>query len=321
MFRTITMKKFASFLLFGAILSNAMGNAVLAQSAEADVISIDSLSCADLLRADGDARSDLLVFMHGYVSGKRGEMSIDGPQLADVTDAIIEACIDSPKHSLLSMFEDQRSGMQWDVNDSFEQGLNGWESGFADLPGEGDISHFELDSERRELPNGLKGHGIYIQGQNRSDDLFMYLTKKVTGLAPNVKYNLRYQIDLATNVPPGLLGIGGSPDQSVFVKVGAAEEKPLAVKAEDGYLRLNIDKGNQSQGGNAMVVVGNLANERVGDDGKFAPKTISTEEIRFQATSNAQGELWLIVGTDSGFEGLTQLYWDRIRVALRAAVE
>ena len=29
--------------------------------------------------------------------------------------------------------------------------------------------------------------------------------------------------------------------------------------------------------------------------------------------------MWLIVGTDSGFEGLTALYYDRISYALRLA--
>jgi len=53
----------------------------------------------------------------------------------------------------------------------------GWEVGFADLPADYDPSIYELDSGHRPLPESLEGAGIYIQGHNRSDDLFMFLTK------------------------------------------------------------------------------------------------------------------------------------------------
>ena len=56
-------------------------------------------------------------------------------------------------------------------------------------------------------------------------------------------------IDLATNVPAGLVGIGGSPGESVFVKAGASTVEPLAEEDGSRYLRMNIDKGNQANGG------------------------------------------------------------------------
>jgi hypothetical protein len=34
-------------------------------------------------------------------------------------------------------------------------------------------------------------------------------------------------------------------------------------------------------------------------------------------TANQFGELWLLIGTDSGFEGITSLYYQSISVTLR----
>jgi hypothetical protein len=33
--------------------------------------------------------------------------------------------------------------------------------------------------------------------------------------------------------------------------------------------------------------------------------------------ANAQGEIWLVVGTDSGFEGKTTIYYNSIQAVIR----
>ncbi len=57
---------------------------------------------------------------------------------------------------------------------TFASDAEGWTAGFADLPIDFDQSIYELDSGYRPLPDGLEGNGVYIQGHNRSDDLFMF---------------------------------------------------------------------------------------------------------------------------------------------------
>ena len=106
---------------------------------------------------------------------------------------------------------------------SFEDDAEGWTVGFADLPVNHDQSIYELDSGHRSLPDGLEGTGVYVQGHNRSDDLFMFLKRQVGGLRANATYAVTVSIDLATNVPADSFGIGGSPGESVFVK---AEPRP-----------------------------------------------------------------------------------------------
>ena len=190
-------------------------------------------------------------------------------------------------------------------------------AGFADLPVDHDQSIYELDHGYRLLPEGLDGRGMYLQGHNRSDDLFMYLKTQVGGLRPNTTYAVSVSIDLATNVAAGLIGIGGSPGSSVFVKAGASTIEPMAAEGDNRHLRMNIDKGNQSRGGEAMVVIGNVAHPEVLGR-EYRIKTLDNQDQPLTVDTDSEGRVWLIVGTDSGFEGLTTLYYTGIDYNLSA---
>ena len=194
---------------------------------------------------------------------------------------------------------------------SFENGEQGWLTGFADLPANFELSAFELDSGHRPLPAGLDGSGMYLQGHNRSDDLFMFLKRQVEGLRPGTVYTTTVSLDLATNVPAGLVGIGGSPGESVYVKAGASAVEPVVEEDVAGHLRMNIDKGNQASEGEAMINLGNVAHPEVTGD-EYKIKTLNNQERQFEVVSDDEGRIWLIVGTDSGFEGLSTVYYARI---------
>ncbi len=194
---------------------------------------------------------------------------------------------------------------------SFEVDSEGWEVGFADLPADYNPSIYELDSGHGALPDGLEGAGIYIQGHNRSDDLFMYLKRRVDGLVPMASYEVAVTVELATNVAVGLIGIGGSPGESVFVKAGASTVEPAILIDGSGYFRMNIDKGNQARSGTQMVVIGDVAHPDVLDN-EYRIKTLDNSGAPVTVEADRAGSAWLIVGTDSGFEGLTHLYYPRI---------
>ena len=208
-----------------------------------------------------------------------------------------------------------QDGAEVEFSFDFESDAEGWTVGFADLPVDYDQSIFELDHEYRPLPDGLEGSGIYIQGHNRSDDLFMFLKRRVDGLRPNAAYAVSVSVDLATNVSAGLIGIGGSPGESVFVKAGASAVEPAGEEDDSGYLRMNIDKGNQSRGGESMVVLGNVAHHDVVNR-EYRIKTLDNADMPLSVNTDSEGRFWLIVGTDSGFEGLSRLYYARIAYTL-----
>jgi hypothetical protein len=200
-------------------------------------------------------------------------------------------------------------------NFAFDDNAEGWTTGFADLPAVRDESIYELDSGYRALPTGLEGSGIYLQGHNRSDDLFMYLTRQVGGLEPNTTYRAVITVHLATNVASGLMGIGGSPGDSVYVKAGATTDEPSASLDDGGWLRISVDKGNQASEGAEAANLGVVGHPEVQGD-EYRIKILSNESHPLEATSDAEGRLWLIVGTDSGFEGLTAVYYSEISYVL-----
>jgi hypothetical protein len=197
----------------------------------------------------------------------------------------------------------------------FEVDNEGWTAGFADLPANWTDDLYELATEFRQLPDGLDGNGIYIQGHNRSDDLFMYLTKQITGLKPNTNYEVVLAIDIAANVPAAMMGIGGSPGESVYVKAGASTDEPIISSDDLGHLRISVDKGNQSSHGSEMLPIGNVANfEVVGSE--YRIKTLDNTGRTVTVSTDDFGVLWLLVGTDSGFEGLSTFYYSAIEYQL-----
>lgn len=194
---------------------------------------------------------------------------------------------------------------------SFATDTAGWTADFTDYS-VGMEPILELVSGIRRLPAPLADRsGLLLGGTNRSDDLFMYITRPVTGLVPNRRYRVSLQFTFATNVPAGCAGIGGAPGESVYVKAGATATEPMKV-TRGGRIESNIDKGGQATSGRDVVNVGDFTGGggSCGDgQGVYRLKTLSTQGRDPLLTSDASGRLWLVIGTDSGFEGRTEIYY------------
>lgn len=208
------------------------------------------------------------------------------------------------------------------VSDDFRFGQLGWTAGFADYSPVHE-SIMELEAGIRALPTelGVQGTGFFITAHNRSDDVFMFLKKKLTaadGIRPNHAYLLSFRILVASNAGgENCAGIGGHPGFSVYLKAGGSPEEPRAALVSDDY-RMNVDKGQQSQGGPAATVAGNVSTGSTNCSGDAPFMTLERlHQHSFPVTSNAESELWLLVGTDSGFEGKTRLYYQSISVVLQ----
>ncbi|HEV7378591.1 MAG TPA: hypothetical protein VGN64_02285 [Dyadobacter sp.] len=205
------------------------------------------------------------------------------------------------------------------VDSEFQNGTdadaNGWTGHFAEYSTQTNDSILNVQAGVTHLPAVVdtSRYGFRMQSINRSDDMFMFLKKKVTGLQPNRSYNLSIDVKLVTNYTETSVGIGGSPGSSVFIKAGASPDEP-AVTLKDDFYEVNIDKGNQSEGGTEMIVVGNVANGI--EEPRYRLVSRSTAGNAFTVTANENGEIWLCVGSDSGYEGLTILYYDRITATL-----
>lgn len=203
---------------------------------------------------------------------------------------------------------------------SFDENEEGWSHGFADYP-EGEEEFYELSFEHTSLPEPLdETQGALKQsGNNHSDDLFMFVKKKISGLAPNEDYKVAFEIEIASNAANNSFGVGGSPGTSVYIKAGISSEEPVGVKQDDGYLRMNIDKNNQANSGEDMKLLGDFANGT--DSNTYALKMLTYNSDELQARTNEEGELWLVVGTDSGFESTTTIFYNTIQADLKLVAE
>lgn len=195
----------------------------------------------------------------------------------------------------------------------FAEDSQGFEPIFADYSIDDDgLDKYGMEFRYDEIPvSGEESYGLYIASSNRSDDIFMGYVKELAGFDASTEYTFDISFKLATKVEGGLMGIGGSPGEAVFVKTGIASEYPIVGTAEDGVERIiNVDIGSQSQGGNDLAVVGDMTKPDGVAEG-FVFKEIS---IACTAKANAEGHVYLIIGTDSGFEGFTEYYLDDITV-------
>lgn len=219
----------------------------------------------------------------------------------------------------LSCSKDDEVNRMWKiVDDNLNTSITDWIGGFADYP-EGVEQDWGFSVTHAYLPAPLDTtkKAIRISGSNHSDDLFMYLTKKIRLGEPNQTYHGKFEIQFATDAAESSIGVGGSPAHSVYMGVGLASIEPKKVlDSTSGHYRMNISKINQSQDGEDMKVIGDVSN------GKSEPEyTIVTRTGEFTGKTDSDGNIWIIVGTDSGFEAVTTLYYTRIKVELNAVTE
>lgn len=199
---------------------------------------------------------------------------------------------------------------------NFANGTEGFAVDIADYrPGqESETVGIRLVSEPRALPAPLADRrGLFVGATNRSDDLFAFIWREVSGLAPGQRYRVETEVTIATNVPIGCVGGGGAPGESVAIKAGASPVRPLPAPGPNNLVLVNFekDRGSLLFGGDQVFTIGDFS----GGSGTcliglYALKTLrSAEDRRPVVTADASGRLWFIIGTDSGFEGRTEIYY------------
>lgn len=195
--------------------------------------------------------------------------------------------------------------------------VDGWTATFSEYP-DGSAEFYELTSGVRNLPEPLDKtkKAFLLSGNNHSDALQMWLVKQISGLAPESKYSIETEVELASKYPDGSVGIGGSPGNSVHL---------VSKFATEGFI---LEKG-KNEGDNIKLVLKKV--EAVPEsvmEFDLGDVSISSEEYVYKlinrkkssessvVLTDKNGKLWAIVGTWSGFEGISSLYYTRIKITL-----
>lgn len=181
---------------------------------------------------------------------------------------------------------------------------------------------FELESGYRPLPEPLDTtrYGFYLSGKNLSDDLNMFLKHRLDDLDPETSYEIKFEVSFATNAPSGCAGVGGAPGEGVTVHTSASEIEPDRVvddSRQDGFYRLNLAENysGDEQSWYRATEIGDVANSRECEEGRqYEIKTVSSGEQ--SVTTDEEGGAWLLVGTRSGFEATTSLYYTEVKIYL-----
>ncbi len=217
--------------------------------------------------------------------------------------------------ALTACEDDSENDFAFQFDYNFATSQNGWSGDFADYP-VGEETFYELAFAHDTLPRPLDKtrKALKFHGVNRSDDLFFFAKKRLTGLAPNTEYSVFFEFELASNFPLNSVGIGGGPGAATYIKAGAAATEPKKV-ARNNLYEFNLEKGNQSQVGKNAVALGTL-----GISGnEFVYKLIrrSSGEKPLTAKTDGEGNLWVFVGVDSGFEGAHTFYITKAVIRLK----
>lgn len=186
----------------------------------------------------------------------------------------------------------------------FESGDQYWTGGVSDYPIEYEDSiYYQIGTEKVNNNFSLDGSssGLNIGGDNPHGDLFYFFTRKVTGLQSGRKYKLDFQFLVYTQLldkPDNL-----SSDE-LYLKMGAVNFQPELeeVISRDSmeYKILNVEKGKaNSDGGRDLLNIGSIKNFT-----SKVPEIISgnTFDKNFEIESNKNGEIWILIGVDSGIK-------------------
>lgn len=192
----------------------------------------------------------------------------------------------------------------------FRQTQQGWVGDFADYPvGEDDFYELVADHRALEAPLDTSELGHFLSGNNHSDDLWMYVRGRVSGLDDHQSYHVRFEVEIATNAPMGCIGVGGSPGEGVTVKAGVSDIEPIPVMEGTDW-RMNIDKGNQTSSGDNALAIGDMANSvPCGEPERWELTQLTSGTDSVSVTTDGSGSVWLFAGTDSGFEATTDVYF------------
>jgi hypothetical protein len=196
----------------------------------------------------------------------------------------------------------------------FNQSAENWEVFFSDYPiGEEDFYELEFSHSYLPQPLDVTKMSVKISGNNHSDDLLSFIVRKFENLKPNTVYSVTFNVELASNATTNGIGIGGSPD--LALGFGGLAYQP-ANNINQGYYRPNFISLLQSGGSNEVIKsAGRIG---VSPDSPAAFTLINRNNLSepIQLKTNGDGELWLMIGTDSGFEGPTMLYFKSINIRM-----
>jgi len=183
------------------------------------------------------------------------------------------------------------------------------------------------------ITNTTFNTGYNLMFNNSDGGASMGLIKRLWGLLPNTSYNLNFTLLFASNVGVNCTATGdiGSPGEDVILKVGAIGVEPeLGLDGNVWRWRNFVDGPFGQESNNAMIagLFGTPASNSCSSlnttfflesRNVSSNRTMNgniTANPTFNFTTNNDGELWVLVETQSIFQSVTSIWWVGIDLIL-----
>lgn len=96
-------------LILVTIVGQSLAPIAKAQTrSNASMFNMEAVTCRELMLAGSDNRALMMSLFHGFFNGKKNETTIDADRLAKITDEIENTCVDNPKRTVMSVFQEYR---------------------------------------------------------------------------------------------------------------------------------------------------------------------------------------------------------------------
>ncbi|MBE2246899.1 MAG: hypothetical protein IAE67_06540 [Candidatus Competibacteraceae bacterium] len=211
--------------------------------------------------------------------------------------------------------ENGRGAEELSLSYDFAKSYQGWSFDMADYnAGQEQAIEFACKYTRLPQPLNTEKSALLLSANNVGGDLFFFIKNQVTGLIPNTKYLVDFQLELASNVPSQASSNGVSA-KDVFVKVGATTQEPKKVQTGSRF-QMNIDKGDGKNDGMDMKNVGDIDNGT--NQTIFSTFYRNSFNKSVEVETDEAGNIWLSIGFDSSFPSRTTLFISNIKVGVYA---
>lgn len=202
-----------------------------------------------------------------------------------------------------------------DFTYDFENNNIKFEHGVANVPVDYEKKGYSIIVKQTEIPN-LNSSGLMMSGYNMGDNMFLYCyvnIGKVLRLDKNKTYEGTLYFDVATMMQKSNGNITDKiPAQSVIIKAGIMPAKP-EVAENDGIYKPNFSIGHYMTDEEYLKALGNIAKVNYKSGTDFEYKTFDT---KLKASTDKDGNLYLIIGIDSYYIGPSWVFLDNIKLKI-----
>ncbi|GMQ62529.1 hypothetical protein [Vallitalea maricola] len=197
-----------------------------------------------------------------------------------------------------------------EFNYDFQNGTDGWMGGLAGIDGDTLTYGFDINFAQADYSlNDNSNRGIYLTCSTKNNNMFMYTTKKLSsrdGLSPLSNYEVNLKFDIL----PVKNNNNSIPMDRLFIKAAVVNIEPSMQVIERGYNNYLFVNPNTEDASKKINLI------TLGNADALNNNDIETFQESFNATTNSNGEMWVIIGVDSDYKGNGSLFLDNVNISI-----